>query len=87
MSTQYGFDLGERDPVEPVSPRFVRVELNALIDEIKELTDAIPWDADTLRHHRTSFPIKAKALPPDEARFLSRLFEYHVDRVLNRPLS
>ncbi len=78
---QIGFDLDEPEAPKYVSSHAVRLELHALLDAAKEASETPPWDATTLRHHRTSFPIKAKVLPPEEATFLWRQFELELDRI------
>ncbi|QJB70266.1 hypothetical protein [Parasphingorhabdus halotolerans] len=78
---QLGFDLGEPDETEYVSSHSVRLELHALLDAAKAATKVAPWDEKTMRHHRNSFPIKAKVLPPEEANFLWRQFEVELNRI------
>jgi hypothetical protein len=78
---QFGFDLDEPDEQEYVSSHSVRLELHALLETAKAAEEVVPWDNVTLRHHRTSFPIRAKVLPPEEASFLWRQFEQELKRL------
>ena len=77
---QFGFDLDEPDEQEYVSSHSVRLELHALLETAKS-AEVVPWDEAAMRHHRTSFPIKAKVLPSDEASFLWRQFEQELKRL------
>jgi hypothetical protein len=59
----------------------VRLELHQWLDAVKAAKGASPWDEETTRHYRAIFPVKAKVLPPEEARFLWRQFEMELDRI------
>lgn len=79
---QLGFSLeGMEAAAKPVASRFVRIELEALLETAKAAQDVSPWDMETLRHYRAEFPEKAKCLPPDEADFLRRQFILEVARI------
>lgn len=80
-NNQFGFDLGEPEKSDYVSSHSVRLELHALLETAKAARDDAPWDHATLRHYRTSFPLKAKVLPPEEASFLWRQFELELTRI------
>lgn len=81
MDEQIGFDLDEPEKSKYASSHAVRLELHDLLETAKQARERAPWDAETLQHHRTSFPIKAKALPPEEASFLWRQFELELERI------
>lgn len=79
---QLGFSLeGMEAASKPVASRFVRIELEALLETAKAARDTSPWDIETLRHYRAEFPEKAKRLPPDEAEFLRRQFVLELQRI------
>lgn len=81
-SGQLGFDLGEfESPSKFVGSHPVRLELHEILETAKSARGSSPWDEATMRHHRVSFPIKAKVLPPEEATFLWRQFEMELDRL------
>ena len=81
MSDQFGFDLGEPEKPAYVSSHSVRLELHEWLDAAKAAKGKAPWDDATMRHYRYIFPIKAKVLPPEEARFLWRQFEIELNRI------
>ncbi|WP_298017528.1 hypothetical protein [uncultured Parasphingopyxis sp.] len=81
MDEQIGFDLDEPEAPKFVGSHAVRLELHELLETAKAARSESPWDASTLRHHRNSFPIKAKVLPPEEATFLWRQFELELERI------
>jgi hypothetical protein len=81
LTAQFGFDLGEPEKPAYVSSHSIRLELHEWLDAAKSARDALPWDEATTRHYRNLFPIKAKVLPPEEARFLWRQFEMELDRL------
>ena len=82
--SQLGLDLGDSSAAIPISPQAVRMQLNALIEQVKACQDQPPWDLDMERHHQWSFPQMAKFLPPEEATFLSRQFEFEVAKLRMR---
>lgn len=85
-SGQLGFDLGEPEsPAKFVGSHPVRLELHEILETAKAARDRPPWDEATMRHHRVSFPIKAKVLPPEEATFLWRQFELELNRLAALP--
>jgi hypothetical protein len=81
LTEQFGFDLGEPEKPAYVSSHSVRLELHEWLDAAKAATGGFPWNDATTRHYRNMFPIKAKVLPPEEARFLWRQFEMELDRI------
>lgn len=82
VEEQYGFDISGMEAAKPfVSSHPIRLELNALLETAKAARDAAPWDAATHRRHAIEFPLKAKALPPDEAEFLRRQFVLELERI------
>lgn len=81
LTAQFGFDLGEPEKLAYVSSHSVRLELHEWLDAAKAAKEASPWDENTTRHYRNVFPIKAKVLPPEEARFLWRQFEMELNRL------
>jgi hypothetical protein len=81
LADQIGFDLGEPEKPAYVSSHSVRLELLEWLDAAKAAKVTLPWDEKTTRHYRNVFPIKAKALPPEEARFLWRQFEMELNRL------
>ncbi len=80
-NNQFGLDLGEPEKLDYISSHSVRLELQALLETAKAARDELPWPPATMRHYRTSFPIKAKVLPPEEASFLWRQFERELNRL------
>lgn len=82
--SQLGLDLGDSAAAVPISPHAVRLQLNALIEQLKSAQDRLPWDEETKRQYQLSFPQLAKCLPPEEANFLSRQFEFEIARVGKR---
>jgi hypothetical protein len=81
LTDQFGFDLGEPEKPAYVSSHSVRLELHEWLDTAKKAEHVLPWDEATMRHYRNVFPIKAKVLPPEEARFLWRQFVIELDRL------
>lgn len=82
LADQFGFDLGEPEKPAYVSSHSVRLELHEWLDAVKAAKETSPWDDATTRHYRVLFPIKAKVLPPEEARFLWRQFEMELNRIM-----
>lgn len=80
MTAQIGFDLGEPEKPAYVSSHSVRLELHEWLNAAKAAKHGSPWDDTTTAHYRNMFPIKAKVLPPEEARFLWRQFEMELNR-------
>ncbi|HEX4078593.1 MAG TPA: hypothetical protein VHX61_06940 [Rhizomicrobium sp.] len=62
-------------------PDKVRAELNKLLAEIRA-AQSMPWDARTLRLHRTVFPQMTNWLPEDEAAQLRLEFETALERLM-----
>lgn len=81
MKDLFGNETFEGGKPEFVPTHPVRLELHLWLAEAKAAKGKAPWDDATLRHYRTVFPIKAKVLPPEEARFLWRQFEMELDRI------
>ena len=81
MKDLFGVEVGTDDTPEFVPTHPVRLELHVWLDALKASKGSVPWDDVTTRHYRTMFPIKAKVLPPDEARFLWRQFEMELKRL------
>jgi hypothetical protein len=79
--TQLGFDLGDSAAAVPINARAVRLQLNALIEQAKAARERAPWDEKTHREYQLSFPQWAKRLPPEEATFLTRQFEFELARI------
>lgn len=79
--SQLGLDLGDSAAAAPINSHAVRLQLNALIEQAKAARDKAPWDEKTQHEYQLSFPQMAKRLPPDEARFLTRLFEFELARI------
>jgi hypothetical protein len=80
MKDLFGVEIEpEKGSFVPTHP--VRLELYEWLDAIKAAEDTLPWDDVTTRHYRTMFQIKAKVLPPEEARFLWRQFEMELKRL------
>jgi hypothetical protein len=77
----FGFESVTEDKPKFVPTHPVRLELHEWLDTAKAAKGKSPWDDATTRHYRTIFPIKAKVLPPEEARFLWRQFEMELDRL------
>lgn len=78
---QFGLNLDEPEKPKYVSSHSVRLELHEWLNAAKAAKGKSPWDDATTRHYRTIFSIKAKVLPPEEARFLWRQFELELDRI------
>jgi hypothetical protein len=78
---QLGLNLGDSAAAEPISRQAVRLQLNALIEQAKSAQDTAPWDHQTQREYQLSFPQMAKRLPPEEAIFLTRQFEFELARI------
>ena len=79
---QLGFPLEGMEATKPlVSAHAVRLELNDILAMAKAARDYAPWDMETHRKHRATFPEKAKILPPDEAEFLRRQFVLELTRI------
>jgi hypothetical protein len=79
---QLGFPLEgmEAAPLK-IDQHAVRLELEAILETAKTAQDHAPWDMETYRRLKASFPEKTKALPPDEAEFLRRWFAMEVKRI------
>jgi hypothetical protein len=77
----FGVEIDADDEPKFVPTHPVRLELHEWLDAVKAAKDTSPWDEVTTRHYRTMFPIKAKVLSPEEARFLWRQFEIELDRL------
>lgn len=87
MDDPFAIDLFGEEKAPAEKPAFVpthpvRLELHKWLDALKAAKGAMPWDEATTTHYRTLFPIKAKVLPPEEARFLWRQFEMQIDRIM-----
>ena len=79
---QLGFDVEGMDTVPPfVGSHAVRLELLEILETAKAAREAAPWDRKTHRHYKEVFPIKAQALPPEEAEFLRRQFVLELERI------
>lgn len=78
---QLGLNLGDSAAAVPISSQAVRLQLNALIEQAKAAQDAVPWDEKTEREYQLSFPHWAKRLPLEEATFLTRQFQFELDRI------
>ena len=79
--TQLGLNLGDNAAAVPINAHAVRLQLNALIEQAKEARDKAPWDQKTQHEYQLSFPQWAKRLPPEEATFLTRQFEFELARL------
>lgn len=79
---QLGFSLEgmEAAPLK-IDQQAVRLELEAILETAKTARDHAPWDIETYRRLRVTFPEKTKLLPPDEAEFLRRWFAMEVKRI------
>ena len=80
-ATQLGLNLGDSAAAVPINAHAVRLQLNALIEQAKTAQDKAPWDKKTQREYQLSFPQWAKRLPPEEATFLTRQFEFELARI------
>jgi len=78
---QLGLNLGDGAAAAPISRQAVRLQLNALVEQAKAAQDMAPWDERTQREYQLSFPQMAKRLPPEEATFLTRQFEFELARI------
>ena len=81
MKDLFGFESDTADKSKFVPTHPIRLELHEWLDAVKAAKGGLPWDDATTRHYRTIFPIKAKVLPPEEARFLWRQFEMELNRI------
>lgn len=79
--TQLGLNLDDNAAAVPINAHAVRLQLNALIEQAKAARDKAPWDEETEHQYQLSFPILAKRLPPEEATFLTRQFEFELARL------
>jgi hypothetical protein len=79
--TQLGLNLGDTAAAVPINAHAVRLQLNALIEQAKTAQDKAPWDEKTQHQYQLSFPQWAKRLPPEEATFLMRQFEFELARI------
>jgi len=80
-ANQLGLNLGDSAAAIPINAHAVRLQLNALIEQAKAAQDRAPWDEKTQREYQLSFPQLAKRLPPEEATFLTRQFEFELARI------
>ena len=80
-AAQLGFNLGDSAAAVPINAHAVRLQLNALIEQAKGALEKAPWDDKTQREYQLSFPQWAKRLPPEEATFLTRQFEFELARI------
>ena len=78
---QLGLNLGDNAAAVPINAHAVRLQLNALIEQAKAAQDTAPWDKKTQHEYQLSFPQWAKRLPPEEATFLTRQFEFELARI------
>jgi hypothetical protein len=79
---QLGFPLEGMEAAPKVIDRHaVRLELEAILAAAMADRSRAPWDMETQRRYRTSFPEKSKVLPPDEAEFLRRAFANEMARI------
>jgi hypothetical protein len=81
MKDLFGCETEPADKSRFVPTHPVRLELHEWLDAAKAAKGAMPWDEATTKHYRIMFPIKAKVLPPEEARFLWRQFEMELVRL------
>lgn len=79
--TQLGLGLGDSAAAVPINAHAVRLQLNALLEQAKAARDSAPWDEETKHQFQLSFPLLAKRLPPEEANFLTRQFEFELARL------
>jgi hypothetical protein len=81
-SEQLGFPLEGMEAAPKVIDRHaVRLELEAILAAAMADHTRAPWDMETHRRYRTSFPEKSKVLPSDEAEFLRRAFANEMARI------
>jgi hypothetical protein len=79
---QLGFGLEGMNAAKPfVGSHAVRLELLAILETAQAAREAAPWDREAHRRHKETFPLKAKALPPEEAEFLRRQFVLELERI------
>ena len=79
---QLGFSLeGMEAAPAKIDQHAIRLELEAILETARVAQDHAPWDAETHRRLRVSFPEKTKVLPPDEAEFLRRWFAMEAKRI------
>jgi hypothetical protein len=79
--TQLGLNLGDSAAAVPINAHAVRLQLNALIEQARTAREKAPWDEKTQHEYQLSFPQLAKRLPPEEATFLTRQFEFELARI------
>lgn len=80
-ATQLGLNLGDSAAAVPINAHAVRLQLNALIEQAKAAQHEVPWDEKTQHEYQLCFPQWAKRLPPEEATFLTRQFEFELARI------
>jgi hypothetical protein len=78
---QLGLSLGDSAAAVPINAHAARLQLNALIEQAKAARDKAPWDDKARREYQLIFPQLAKRLPPEEATFLTRQFEFELTRI------
>lgn len=79
---QLGFPLEGMEAAPAVVDRHaVRLELEAILATARAAQDYVPWDMETHRRYRSSFPEKSKVLPPEEAEFMRRQFVLEFERI------
>ncbi len=81
-SEQLGFSLqGMEAAPKRIDRHAVRLELEAILEMARAARDHAPWDMETHRRLRSSFPEKSKVLPPEEAEFMRRQFVLELERI------
>lgn len=80
---QFGFGFSAqpgRTRTEP-DPADVREDVLSILERARQVSQANPWDAATLRYNRLIFPHLASWLPADEAEQMRFEFERQAERI------